>query len=224
MWEILKAPTRQSNVYLLKNKPHYVLIDSGMRGDRDYLFDFLKSQGLKENDPLHIMVTHGHKDHISNINALSLHFNTTVYSSELVKEKLLLGKSEDIEASNLFMMVVTGITATVPSLRTFDPVETDILVNDGDHLVFGDEDLTILSTPGHTEGSISILTGNDEMFVGDACFNIYSKDVFPPIMTDLEALSKTYDLYIEKDPRILYPGHGESFSIHKVKASLRHFK
>ena len=43
----------------------------------------------------------------------------------------------------------------------------DVLIKDGDHLQFGQYDITAISTPGHTDGCMSFIVG-DKVFTGDA--------------------------------------------------------
>ena len=43
----------------------------------------------------------------------------------------------------------------------------DVLIKDGDHLQFGQYDITAMSTPGHTDGCMSFIV-DDKVFTGDA--------------------------------------------------------
>lgn len=90
-------------------------------------------------------------------------------------------------------------------------------MREGDTLLLGKETLKILSTPGHTPGSICILAGT-LLFSGDTLF--YSGFG----RTDLgagsvKALSASIErLYTLQEDIEVYPGHGTKTSIGREKA------
>src|SRR6185369_12118223 len=52
------------------------------------------------------------------------------------------------------------------------PIVAAVDLKDGDHIVFGAIDLEVLHTPGHTPGSICLLTGSGGvLFSGDTLFS-----------------------------------------------------
>ena len=86
--------------------------------------------------------------------------------------------------------------------------KADITVKDGDELVFGDEKIEILETPGHTSGSVCLLVG-DSMFSGDTLFfeTIGRTENRKDMINSLLKLIK-----LDKD-YIVYPGHGETTTL-----------
>lgn len=74
-----------------------------------------------------------------------------------------------------------------------------------DRLVFADDRVLFLATPGHTSGSASCLDMTDNvLYVGD---NVE----FPVphlLCSDLDAYSRTLDLYLSLSPAALVTGHG----------------
>jgi sulfur dioxygenase len=58
---------------------------------------------------------------------------------------------------------------TAKSVISYSRAEADIQVKDGDRIKFGDEELLVLSTPGHTDGCLSFVNHKSKMvFTGDA--------------------------------------------------------
>ena len=96
-------------------------------------------------------------------------------------------------------------------------MEADITVKEGDTIKFGNLEAKIIHTPGHTEGSMSILI-EDAVFTGDTMFKrIYGR-------TDLKTGSEREIMWSIKDKllklpdnTIVYPGHGAITIIREEK-------
>ena len=93
------------------------------------------------------------------------------------------------------------------------PPEPDRLLHGGDVIEVGDLKFTVLHTPGHTPGGISLL-GHGVVFSGDTLFN------FGIGRTDIPggSYAKLMDSIITKlmvlpDPTVVYPGHGPKTTI-----------
>lgn len=93
------------------------------------------------------------------------------------------------------------------------PPKPDRLLRDGDVIEVDDLKLTVLHTPGHSPGGISLL-GDGLVFCGDTLFN------FGIGRTDMPGgdYGKLMDSIITKlmvlpDETRVYPGHGPSTTI-----------
>jgi hydroxyacylglutathione hydrolase len=75
----------------------------------------------------------------------------------------------------------------------------------------------ILFTPGHTEGSQSVLIGS-KLIAGDCFFNIRNSMVFPPFANDVERLLKSWQEIFDRGVDTIFPGHGPGFPVEKAKA------
>lgn len=96
------------------------------------------------------------------------------------------------------------------------PVTPDILLNDGETLTFGNVDLKIIHTPGHTPGSLCFLL--DKILIsGDTLFphgpgKTGSPAAFRQIIESLES-----KIFILPDDTLIYPGHGDPSILQKEK-------
>ena len=102
------------------------------------------------------------------------------------------------------------------------PSQPEILLKDGDSMSFGKVKLKVLHTPGHTPGSICLLTGKylisgDNIFPGGP-----GKTGSPAALKQIiESLSEKI-FVLPEDTRI-YPGHGDSTLLGKEKAEFKVF-
>jgi glyoxylase-like metal-dependent hydrolase (beta-lactamase superfamily II) len=93
--------------------------------------------------------------------------------------------------------------------KPFDRFEPDLLLEDGQSLAEHGFDAKILYTPGHSKGSISILTGSGDLICGDMFNNVRGR-ILKSI--DEGGLERLRELEIET----VYPGHGAPFSMEQL--------
>jgi hydroxyacylglutathione hydrolase len=79
----------------------------------------------------------------------------------------------------------------------------------------------ILYLPGHSKGSIGILTAGGGLFCGDLFYNFFNRPGFICCINDL----KDYQISIRKLKELtikrVYPGHGPPFPGEKLTRLLR---
>lgn len=93
------------------------------------------------------------------------------------------------------------------------PVQTEVFLREGDRLVVGDVELSVIHLVGHTPGSIALLYDDPEgpphLFTGDSLFpggvgRTTSPENFASLYRDVVA--KIFDVL--PDETWIYPGHG----------------
>ena len=102
------------------------------------------------------------------------------------------------------------------------PVKPEQFLNDGDTISFGEIQLKVLHTPGHTPGSLCFLTGS-YLISGDTIFpggpgKTWSSDDFKKIVASLS--NKIFTL---PDETQVYPGHGDGTVLKKEKQEFEAF-
>ncbi len=89
----------------------------------------------------------------------------------------------------------------------------DMPLNDGDTIGVGDLSFTVLHTPGHSPGGIS-LYGHGVVFVGDTLFNLsIGRTDFPGCSHQQLIDSINSKLMTLPDNTVVYPGHGPQTTI-----------
>jgi hydroxyacylglutathione hydrolase len=96
------------------------------------------------------------------------------------------------------------------------PSPPDITIRDGDVVSFGTVSLRVLHTPGHTPGSLCLVTGK-HLFSGDTLFPGGPGKTATPAAFQQIVESITGKLFTLPDDMVVYPGHGEDTILGKEK-------
>ena len=96
------------------------------------------------------------------------------------------------------------------------PSPPDLTLEDGIIVNFGTVSLSVLHTPGHTPGSICLLTGK-HLFSGDTLFPRGPGKTATPAAFNQVVKSINEKLFVLSDETVVYPGHGEDTIIGKEK-------
>jgi glyoxylase-like metal-dependent hydrolase (beta-lactamase superfamily II) len=102
------------------------------------------------------------------------------------------------------------------------PSQPEVLLKDGDSISFGKVELKVLHTPGHTPGSICLLTGK-YLISGDTIFPGGPGKTGSP--ADLKQIieSLTEKIFLLPEDTEIYPGHGDSTLVGKEKSEFEAF-
>ena len=143
----------------------------------------------------HVLLTHGHFDHIGGIAALQ---------EEGAKVGCLYGEERLAIADNLSDTLGEGLK--IP------PFFIDFTVKDGELLELADMQIKVIATPGHTAGSACYLAGNC-LFTGDTLFqgSVGRWDLPTGKFSSLEASVKK--LYALEGDYTIYAGHGDDTTL-----------
>jgi glyoxylase-like metal-dependent hydrolase (beta-lactamase superfamily II) len=135
------------------------LIDSGVKLSEVSIFEYLEKTKRKPHQISTLILTHSHPDHIGGAQAIQSKTDCTI-SAHARESKWI----EDVELQSR--------ERPIPGFHNLvgGSVNVDQILNDGDILDLGDNlKLQVLHTPGHSEGSISLLFQEDQvLFSGDA--------------------------------------------------------
>ena len=129
------------------------------------------------------------------------------------------GHSDHVQALEEVKQATGAPVAIHPADAAMLPIAADLALNDGDRVRFGKHELLVLHTPGHTPGSVCLLT-DQHLFSGDTLFpggpgNTKTRlGNFPQI---IESVRRLFEL---PDETHVYPGHGADTTIGREKPHL----
>lgn len=153
----------------------------------------------------YIFLTHGHFDHILGLNELKQALN----AKAVINENDIIVSDNVNEFTRLFNM---------PDCV---PPKYELFVNDGDEINVGNMKFKVITTPGHTEGSVCYLI-DDKLFSGDTLFreSVGRTDLFGGNFTKIKDSVKN-KLFKLDEKMTVYSGHGPTTTIrHEKKYNL----
>ena len=144
-----------------------------------------------------IINTHGHFDHVG--------------ANKRLKE--VTGADLMIHELDAPMLSQLAASAGSMGLKADNSPPPDRTLTDGDTITFGNITMTVLHTPGHTQGGISLFT-EGHVFVGDTLFagSIGRTDLPGGSLEELLSSIKTRLLSLD-DALVVFSGHGPETTI-----------
>ena len=196
----LPVGSGQANCYILfkEDSKNALIVDPG--GEPEKIKKVITD--LKAN-PLAIILTHTHFDHIGGIDTIRDTYDIPVYVDANEEDWLVDG------SKNLSARIGDLITAK-PAEYLFEPSET---------LTIEDFTFKVLPTPGHSPGGVSFVFSDDSFVVtGDALFaGSIGRTDLPGSQPEQLLTSVREQLLTLPEEYTVYPGHGPSSSIgHEV--------
>ncbi len=165
LWEIDEIGDAV-HCYLWEWAGGLTLIDTGMPKDARTVLDALVAGGYALHAVRRVIITHSDVDHAGGLAKIKRATGASVLCHAVEKE-LLEHPNRRLMGSALFKAVMS-VTSLIPAFHQ-TPVTPQELMVDGDVLPEG---FTVIHTPGHTPGHISLLHREKRVLIaGDALSN-----------------------------------------------------
>ena len=193
---------RGANAYLVKRDDGITVVDTGLPGNAGKIIDYVQSIGCRPSDVKTIVLTHSDMDHAGSVARLKEETNAKVAIHEADAPRL----SGEKEPKAVKGMLGLLLRATAVIMR-FKRINADVLLKDSDII----DGLTVIHTPGHTEGSICLYLPGRALFVGDALLADDERMLSLPrrsMSTDLNQAKESIKKISELKYSVLLPGHG----------------
>jgi hydroxyacylglutathione hydrolase len=197
------------NSYLVKTDGGVFLIDTGMTNARRQLAAELEKHEIQPGNLKLILLTHGDFDHTGNAVYLRQHFGLQIAMHN--------GDKGMLESGDMFWnrkfdnRLFRFLMKTIMPFKAENQGKPDILLEDADSLTAYGLEATVYNTPGHSSGSICILTDSGGLFCGDLLTNSTGKAMLNSMMYDKEAGAASLERLKTLPIQTVYPGHGQAF-------------
>jgi hydroxyacylglutathione hydrolase len=193
------------NVYLLSGGEELALVDAGAGWGEDRILENVRFLGYEPERIKHIFLTHAHADHAGGAASLAERLGAQVYLSELEREAL---ENADEEALGLHIARRNGYYPENYRLRA---CKVDVPLGGDEKLRYGDLELVVIPTPGHSAGSVCFLVDAGEgvaLFAGDTVFAGGRISLIVVPGSDLLAMQESVAHLGGLNVTSLLPGHG----------------
>ena len=191
----------QENTYIVWDEKSLecIIIDAGncSAGEDRRLTEFINEYNLK---PVMAVNTHGHFDHLMGVNYLKQTFGVKF---------ALSSKDEYLRSTAQQSCAMFGIAAVV------EAPQIDIDLDTTNCITFGECELQVIKTPGHTPGGVVLFEPKSkQLFTGDTIFReSIGRTDLPGGEYGTIIRSILGNIIPLGDEVTLYPGHGDKSTI-----------
>jgi hydroxyacylglutathione hydrolase len=193
---------RGANTYLVKRDNGITVVDTGLPGNAGKITDYVQSIGCRPSDIKTIVLTHSDMDHAGSVARLREETSAKVAIHEADAPRLS-GEKEPKAVKGVLRFFLRALSV----FMRFNRVKADVLLKDSDTI----DGLSVIHTPGHTDGSICLYLPGQVLFVGDALLTDDKQMLSLPrraMSTDLDQAKESIKKISGLEYSVLLPGHG----------------
>ncbi|WEO97353.1 MBL fold metallo-hydrolase [Streptomyces sp. FXJ1.172] len=205
------------NAYLLLGRQP-IVVDAGTPGSAQLIYDQIASHGVNPQDIHLIVVTHGHVDHFGSAAELS-----RLTGAPIAGTSPISAPTERAGPVSPYLPIGLFGRLLVRSARvreTTEPFGPDLLIRGATRLSDLGVEARIMPTPGHTAGSVSVLTDHGDLVAGDLVATPFlgfgKRPANPPFHDDRLGNLASLREMLALAPTKLHVGHGAPLNPEQV--------
>ena len=211
--------------YLIKIRDSYFMIDTGDASDCAHLEKELDHAVVTPENLKLVILTHGDFDHAGNAAYLQKKYavKIAIHAGDLgMVEHGDQGwnRKAKSDRTSFFGRVIIFISSHLSKSVQFKSIKPDILLVDAQDLSEYGFEAKVLHLPGHSKGSIGILTAGGNLFCGDLLMNMFKPDLHFMI-DDLVDFNDSIVKLKKLNIKMVYPGHGKPFPMEQLMKNYR---
>ncbi len=222
---VYRIPARAANTYLVEAPRGLVLVDTGLPGSDKKILRALDRLGKKPADIKLVLLTHRHLDHIGSAAAMKKATTATIASHPFEKPyvagTLVMSTPAAWSLSGRIARRVLNFsswTMKLFRLVKYHPVHVDEAADEESLLETVGLDGSIIWTPGHTKGSISLFLNKSRVaIIGDLLRSRLGKLREPIFMESIPQTEASVKRVLDLGPATLCVGHGKPLPASAVK-------
>lgn len=201
--------------YLVRAGDGFILIDTGRAAQRNRIDQALERAGCQPGRLKLIALTHGDFDHSGNAAYLREKYGAPIAMHP--DDAGIVERGDMTWNRKKPNVIVRALFALLFRLEKADRFQPDLSLVEGDDLGAYGLDARIVELPGHSKGSIAILTAEGDLFCGDMLANTTRPEVWS-IIDDKQASQASLAKLKGLPVKTVYPGHGQPFALADLQA------
>jgi glyoxylase-like metal-dependent hydrolase (beta-lactamase superfamily II) len=218
----IKALTTMSfgmvNAYLLRARDGFALVDTGLPNHRAEIDASIAAAGCQPGDLRLIVLTHGDYDHAGNAAHLRNAHGARIAIGPDDADRVRTGDWQlGFRPKPDRFLPLFRIVGSLIKPGPFDTFEPDVVLADGQELALFGYDGRIAALPGHTCGSIGLVSTGGDVFCGDLLANMFGGPNLEFFIDDMAAARESVARLRATGAKTIYPGHGKPFPFAALK-------
>ncbi len=221
-----RIPVGICNCYLLRGE-RTILIDAGAWDGMPAFLSEMKKLNIDPKQIDLILLTHGHWDHITNLN--DIHEMTGAKVAIHGRDQFMVETGEPLFPAGATPYGRMMSWASKRLLRPRLPkVKVDLVLDDnGMSLAEYGIPGKVVHTPGHSMGHSCVILDSGEAFVGDTAMNSWFLRLTPGLPVLAEDIKMVVDGWRKILPmgiKRVFPAHGRDFPVEVMQKEIENFK
>ena len=214
--EIIPVKLKITNCFLIRGSGGFLLVDAGPPKSSDLFQQALLGLSIDPADIKMIFLTHGHWDHWGSLHEIKDFTAAPAAINHREKEWVEKGENHLPGGIGTWGKIMVGLMRIMPIKSQLNATGIDIALEDDDLSLekYGIKG-RIIRTPGHTDGSMSLLLDTGEAFVGDLAMSGFPRLGGPgPFVVgkDINTMKDSWQILLDAGARVIYPSHGDPFN------------
>lgn len=211
-------------VYLIKAQG-WMMVDVGPAFSLSKIKRWFESIPLDPGEVKLVVITHAHFDHAGAIAGVKELTGAQVAIHHTEQKMLRRGITPLPTPTTLWGKIGLGLLKPMGKAIQYLGVKPDLVIGD-EGMPLEDFGIPgrIVHTPGHTDGSLSVLLDNGDAFVGCMTHNAPPFRLSPnhPVFADdLDQLWSSWKHLLDQGVKTIYPGHGQPFPVAEIEGIIR---
>jgi glyoxylase-like metal-dependent hydrolase (beta-lactamase superfamily II) len=206
-----RIPTGSVNAYIIVTPDGIVLVDTGYLNNGSRMMKALEEIGHQASDIQHILVTHGHADHIGSLAHLKRASGARTYMHRLDRDMAQQGSAlrEATHGTPGWLNQMAFAMGVRLLVKTVEPSPVDIVVDDHEQLAIAGG-IRVIHVPGHSAGQVAYLWEEQGvLFAADAVAHLFGKLRYGPVVEDFSLLQQSIQRLCGLTFETACFGHGE---------------
>jgi len=209
--------------YIIKSEG-CIMIDTGPVRSVQAIRDWINIIPVEPDEIQLLILTHAHGDHTGAALGVKEFTGAQIaiheYDREYLEKSITLWPSAFSTWGHIARIIMKPIK---PMLRSPETHADVVIQNEGLALTEYGIPGHVFHTPGHTQGSISVLLETGDAFVGCLAHNNFPFRLspgFPIFGEDKDKLRESWKRLLDQGAKRIYPGHGNPFSADVIRKYL----
>lgn len=202
---VIRLDGIRCNCFLIEAGGQIWLIDTSVLAERGRIVKQIEENGIDRLDG--IILTHSHINHVESTSWFAQKYNCPVYVHDSELHFIQTGDCLIPKAARKSMELIEYIVRYISFLNKY-PACREAKAIPREEALIPSEFIRIIETPGHSEGSISIIVDNELAIVGDAMKRRTGFSIFMAWANQPGLIVVSWRKLLEGECQYFLPSHG----------------